>query len=233
MLEHTTDSIAITDDNANIKYVNNAFINTTGYSSQELLHSNMRILKSGEHEQSFYAKMWEQLRTGHAWEGELTNQHKDGHCFLDKTLIIPNSTLTHQSVNNWSFSTSIIRFQIPVTIHYNSDVDLAKETFKRLNLEVKFQPIDWAMKETELNSGNIDMIWNGYTITPEREEKVTFTKPYLENRQVIITLKNSDKNKMEECQSSTEKHTDVRYGRKSVSENDYCNTIWAYNMSTI
>ncbi|MDX1348844.1 MAG: mechanosensitive ion channel [Putridiphycobacter sp.] len=45
----------------------------------------------------------------------------------NKTLIIPNSTLTHQSVNNWSFSTSIIRFQIPVTIHYNSDVDLAKD----------------------------------------------------------------------------------------------------------
>lgn len=45
----------------------------------------------------------------------------------NKTLIIPNSTLTHQSVNNWSFSTSIIRFQIPVTIHYNSDVELAKE----------------------------------------------------------------------------------------------------------
>ena len=45
----------------------------------------------------------------------------------NKTLIIPNSTLTHQSVNNWSFSTSIIRFQIPITIHYNADIELAKE----------------------------------------------------------------------------------------------------------
>lgn len=71
------------------------------------------------------------------------------------------------------------------------DVDLAKEVFKRTGLEVKFQPIDWAMKETELNSGNIDVIWNGYTITDERKEKVAFTKPYLENRQVIITLASS------------------------------------------
>ena len=39
------------------------------------------------------------------------------------------------------------------------DVDLAKEVFKRTGLEVKFQPIDWSMKETELNSGNIDVIW--------------------------------------------------------------------------
>lgn len=71
------------------------------------------------------------------------------------------------------------------------DVDLAKEVFARLDLEVRFQPIDWSMKETELNSGNIDMIWNGYTITPEREEKVAFSKPYLKNRQVIVVLPES------------------------------------------
>jgi polar amino acid transport system substrate-binding protein len=71
------------------------------------------------------------------------------------------------------------------------DVDLAKEVFGRLDIEVQFQPIDWSMKETELNSGNIDMIWNGYTITPEREEKVAFSKPYLKNRQVIVVLPDS------------------------------------------
>jgi polar amino acid transport system substrate-binding protein len=72
------------------------------------------------------------------------------------------------------------------------DVDLAKEAFKRVGLEVKLQPIDWSMKETELNSGNIDLIWNGYTITEERKEKVAFIKPYLENRQLIIALSNSN-----------------------------------------
>jgi len=74
------------------------------------------------------------------------------------------------------------------------DVDLAKEVFKRNNLEVVFQPIDWTMKEAELNSGNIDMIWNAYTITEERMKKVAFSKPYLENRQVIVTLADSDIN---------------------------------------
>lgn len=71
------------------------------------------------------------------------------------------------------------------------DVDLAKEVFKRIGLEVKFQPIDWSMKESELNSGNIDMIWNGYTITAERKEKVAFSKPYIASRQVIVTLADS------------------------------------------
>lgn len=71
------------------------------------------------------------------------------------------------------------------------DVDLAKEVFKRIGLQVKFQSIDWSMKETELSSGNIDMIWNGYTITQERKAKAAFTKPYLTNRQIIITLADS------------------------------------------
>jgi polar amino acid transport system substrate-binding protein len=74
------------------------------------------------------------------------------------------------------------------------DVDLADEVSKRIGVTIKFQPIDWSMKETELNAGNIDLIWNGYTITPERQEKVAFTKPYLENSQIIVTLADSDIN---------------------------------------
>jgi polar amino acid transport system substrate-binding protein len=71
------------------------------------------------------------------------------------------------------------------------DIDLAKEVSKKIGKEITFQSIDWSMKESELNSGKIDLIWNGYSITKEREEKVSFTKPYLDNRQVIITLADS------------------------------------------
>ena len=74
------------------------------------------------------------------------------------------------------------------------DVDLAKEVFERNNLELVLQPIDWTMKEAELNAGNIDMIWNAYTITAERMEKVAFSKPYLDNKQVIVTLADSNIN---------------------------------------
>ena len=72
------------------------------------------------------------------------------------------------------------------------DVDLANEVSERIGVTMKFQPIDWSMKETELNGGNIDLIWNGYTITAERQEKVAFTKPYLENSQIIVTMADSD-----------------------------------------
>lgn len=75
------------------------------------------------------------------------------------------------------------------------DVDLANEVAERLGVTIEFQPIDWSMKETELNAGNIDFIWNGYTITAERQEKVAFSKSYLENSQIIVVLANSDVSK--------------------------------------
>lgn len=76
--------------------------------------------------------------------------------------------------------------------HVGFDLDLAAEILGRMKVDYTFQPIDWSMKETELNTGNIDMIWNGYSITPEREEVVLFSDPYIENRQIIIVPIDSD-----------------------------------------
>lgn len=72
------------------------------------------------------------------------------------------------------------------------DIDYAKAAAEKMGMEVTFQPIDWKAKESELSSGRIDLIWNGYTITDERKEKVLFTKPYLKNSQVIVTLADSE-----------------------------------------
>jgi polar amino acid transport system substrate-binding protein len=66
------------------------------------------------------------------------------------------------------------------------DVDLAKEVCSRLGIEAVFQPIDWNAKEQELNTGNIDCIWNGFTITEDRLANMTFTKPYVSNAQVVV-----------------------------------------------
>lgn len=66
------------------------------------------------------------------------------------------------------------------------DIDLAKEVANRLGVELKTQPIDWASKEQELATGNIDCIWNGFTITAERQEALLFSEPYLRNSQVVV-----------------------------------------------
>lgn len=66
------------------------------------------------------------------------------------------------------------------------DVDLAKEAAKRLGSEVEFKAIDWNSKEAELKSGRIDIIWNGLDITPERQENMLFSDPYMDNRQIVF-----------------------------------------------
>ena len=72
------------------------------------------------------------------------------------------------------------------------DVDLAKEAAKRLGSEVEFKPIDWNSKEAELKSGRIDIIWNGLDITPERQENMLFSKPYMDNRQIVFVKKGNN-----------------------------------------
>lgn len=76
------------------------------------------------------------------------------------------------------------------------DIDYAKAAAEKMGMKVKFQPIDWETKESELSSGRIDLIWNGYTITDERKQKVLFTKPYLKNSQVVVTLADSKLSKL-------------------------------------
>lgn len=83
------------------------------------------------------------------------------------------------------------------------DVDLAKAMGEKLGKKIEFQTIDWSMKETELNAGNIDFIWNGYTITDERKAQVAFGTPYLKNRQIIITLADSEINSKADLKGKT------------------------------
>ncbi|MEG0006022.1 MAG: amino acid ABC transporter substrate-binding protein [Clostridium sp.] len=72
------------------------------------------------------------------------------------------------------------------------DIDLAKEVSTKLGIKVEFKPIDWNAKEMELNTKKIDCIWNGMSVTPEREKNMALSNPYLENTQAFIVKKGSD-----------------------------------------
>ena len=82
------------------------------------------------------------------------------------------------------------------------DLDLAAEVAKRLGKEIKYQPIAWDAKDMELTSGNIDCIWNGFS-TQNREDKYTWTKPYMKNDQVFVVRSDSDINSFEDLAGKT------------------------------
>ena len=71
------------------------------------------------------------------------------------------------------------------------DLDLAQEVCDRNGWELVKQPVDWNSKDMELNSGSIDCIWNGFTMTG-REDKYTFSDPYVDNSIVFVVLADSD-----------------------------------------
>ena len=70
------------------------------------------------------------------------------------------------------------------------DLELAQETAKRMGLTYVAQPIAWDAKNMELESGNIDCIWNGFTMTG-REDEYTWSAPYMENSQVVVVMEDS------------------------------------------
>lgn len=75
------------------------------------------------------------------------------------------------------------------------DIELAKLAAEKMGMNIKLQPIDWDSKDAELDSGNINCIWNGFTMTG-REGKYEFSKPYMKNRQVLVVKKDAKFNAM-------------------------------------
>ncbi|WP_455959238.1 amino acid ABC transporter substrate-binding protein [Anaerotignum lactatifermentans] len=71
------------------------------------------------------------------------------------------------------------------------DLDLAQEVCDRNGWELIKQPIDWSSKDMELNSGTVDCLWNGFTMTG-RESEYTFSKPYVDNSIVFVVRQDSD-----------------------------------------
>ena len=71
------------------------------------------------------------------------------------------------------------------------DVDLAQAVCDKLGYKLKLQPIDWNSKEQELNTKNIDCIWNGFSITKENQEKFLMTPAYMKNEISLVVKKDS------------------------------------------
>jgi len=98
-VDQMASSVVITDTTGQIQYVNPAFTRNTGYTAEEAIGENPRILKSGRQPDALYANMWATLTSGQTWRGELENRRKDGSFFWELATIAPvkndSGTVTH------------------------------------------------------------------------------------------------------------------------------------------
>ncbi|MGA3133498.1 MAG: PAS domain S-box protein [Terracidiphilus sp.] len=88
-VEQAADGIVITDTSGNIQYVNPAFTAMTGYTSDEVVGQNPRILKSGRQSAALYQELWSTILSGKVWHGEVINRRKDGTFYSEEMQIAP------------------------------------------------------------------------------------------------------------------------------------------------
>jgi len=98
-VEHTAESIVITETDGTIMYVNPAFEQVTGYCRQEVIGRNPRLLNGGKHSPEFYRVMWDTLTQGRAWTGVLINKRKDGTFYEAEAVISPVRDEVGQVIN--------------------------------------------------------------------------------------------------------------------------------------
>jgi PAS domain S-box-containing protein len=98
-IEQSPTTVVITDPSGTIEYVNPKFTEVTGYSAEEALGQNPKVLKSDVHPPEYYKELWETISTGKPWYGELCNKKKNGDLFWESASISPvrnaNGEITH------------------------------------------------------------------------------------------------------------------------------------------
>src|SRR5689334_4327784 len=99
-LQGAADGIVITDRDGTIQWINAEFSKMTGYSLEDLLGQNPRVLKSEAHNRSFYADLWRTILSGSAWHGEMVNRRKDGSLYTEEQSITPVLN-EHQEVTHF------------------------------------------------------------------------------------------------------------------------------------
>jgi PAS domain S-box-containing protein len=88
-IEQTGEIVIITDPDGTIQYVNPAFESATGYTREEALGCNPRMLKSGEQDEAFYHELWQTISSGTRWQGIMINKRKDGKLYTEDAMISP------------------------------------------------------------------------------------------------------------------------------------------------
>ncbi|MED4990726.1 EAL domain-containing protein [Parageobacillus toebii] len=83
IFQYSNESIIVTDAQNRILFVNPAFEIVTGYSAEEVIGKNPRVLRSGMHDKPFYEKMWNDIEQHGVWKGEIWNKRKDGELYLE------------------------------------------------------------------------------------------------------------------------------------------------------
>ncbi len=98
-IEQADETIVISDTSGAIEFVNPAFCKITGYTQEEAIGQNPRILKGNQHDSEFYKELWDKLTNGDTWRGRFVNKKKDGTTYIEDAVISPVRNDAGETVN--------------------------------------------------------------------------------------------------------------------------------------
>jgi len=154
---NTTEGVVITDLQGEIRSVNHAFEEITGYSEQELRGQNPRILHSGKHDEEFYQSMWRRLKDTGVWQGEIWNRRKSGEIYpqwLNITTIFDdqNRPSHYVGVSTDVSQRKLTEYKLEHLAHYDALTDLPNRLLLQLRLE-------HAMQQTARHKGRVGIVF--------------------------------------------------------------------------
>lgn len=178
----STNGILITDDNANVVFVNPAFEEITGYSSKEVVGGNPRMLSSGRHDKVFFQNMWRKIEKDGHWEGEIWNRHKSGELYLEWINIIKfTPSLLHTGQYLAIFSDITERKQEEGLKAFQATHD---PLTKLPNRNLFFDRVETEMAECERSQTNLVMLF----VDLDEFKSINDTHGHIIGDQVLIDV---------------------------------------------
>ncbi len=174
-VEQSANSVVITDNKGNVEYINQKFLQITGYSQAELLGHNPRILKSGKHPSMYYKDLWDTILRGETWRGEIINRKKDGTFYFEATTITPIKNELNEIVNFIGIKED------------NTEFRIAQQ--KLLGSENKYRKLVQMLGE---GIGLVDVHENFVFVNPAAEEIFGVESGTLTGRNLIEFLDNEE-----------------------------------------
>jgi diguanylate cyclase (GGDEF)-like protein/PAS domain S-box-containing protein len=165
-VEQSPKPMLITNREGAIEYVNQAFVNTSGYSLQEILGQNPRFLQSGKTSTSTYTSMWNALKKGEAWQGEVVNRRKNGTDYIERILIYP------------------IKNEAGQVTHYLShkdDVTEEKAAAERIRLLSQFDTVTGLPNQTSMRA----MLRHAIDLASHHNDPMALLSVNLDNFRVV------------------------------------------------
>ena len=220
IVEQTPASIIITDIQGNIEYVNPKFIEMTGYTSNEVLGKNPRILKAGNKSSEEYKKLWDTILSGNVWKGEFINKRKNGELYYEFAVISPIKDL-NGVINNF--------------IAIKEDITKLKETNNELRKSEKFAALGKMAAyvsheiKTPLTSIkiNVDLLEKDNSIDADSK------RSFLIIQKEIKRLKNLLKNILQVSNPSSLSFVDINLHKKIDNIKDFLEPLLKENGVTL